>query len=64
MGRKLAFWVLVGILIGTSIFPWISIPIMGGITAVVAIYILFHDVIIPKVFHHKHRHEHPHWEEP
>ena len=56
MSTKVTTSIVIGIIIGTMLFPMILIPLMGIGVVVWAIYLLIHDVIMPYL--HQHNHEH------
>jgi len=53
MRPSLIISILIGIVIGTMLFPMIMIPLMGIGVVVAALYLVVHDVIMPS-FHHNH----------
>jgi hypothetical protein len=54
MSTKLTTSIVIGIIIGTMLFPMILIPLMGIGVVIWAIYLLVHDVIVPRFQHHNH----------
>jgi hypothetical protein len=54
MSTKLTTSIVIGIIIGTMLFPMILIPLMGIGVVIWAIYLLIHDVIVPRFQHHNH----------
>ena len=56
MNPKVTTSIVIGIIIGTMLFPMILIPLMGIGVVIWAIYLLIHDVIMP--YFHEHKHEH------
>ena len=56
MSTKLTTSIVIGIIIGTMLFPMILIPLMGIGVIIWAIYLLIHDVIMPRIQHRNHEH--------
>ena len=56
MNPKVTTSIVIGIIIGTMLFPMILIPLMGIGVIIWAIYLLVHDVIMPYLHEHKHEH--------
>ena len=56
MSTKITTSIVIGIIIGTMLFPMILIPLMGIGVVLWAFYLLIHDVIMPYFHHHNHEH--------
>jgi hypothetical protein len=56
MNPKVTTSIIIGIIIGTMLFPMILIPLMGIGVIIWAMYLLIHDVIMPYLHEHKHEH--------
>ena len=56
MNPKVTTSIVIGIIIGTMLFPMILIPLMGIGVVIWAIYLLIHDVIMPYIHERKHEH--------
>lgn len=54
MNPKVTTSIVIGIIIGTMLFPMILIPLMGIGVVIWAIYLLVHDVFMPYLHEHKH----------
>ena len=54
MNPKVTTSIVIGIIIGTMLFPMILIPLMGIGVVIWAVYLFIHDVIIPRFKHHEH----------
>ena len=56
MNPKVTTSIVIGIIIGTMLFPMILIPLMGIGVVIWAIYLLIHDVIMPYIQERTHGH--------
>jgi hypothetical protein len=56
MNPKVTTSIVIGIIIGTMLFPMILIPLMGIGVVIWALYLLIHDVIMPYIHENKHEH--------
>jgi Na+-transporting methylmalonyl-CoA/oxaloacetate decarboxylase gamma subunit len=55
MRPSLTISILIGILLGTMLFPMIMIPVMGIGVVIAALFLLVRDVVMP--LFHSHNHE-------